>query len=381
MSCMERVKVGVIGCGMISEIYLKNITGRFTHILEAYACASSGGKSAERRAEQFGIRCMSVEELLADPAVEIVLDLTVPGAHAEIGRKALLAGKHHYSEKPLAVSLDEGKSLIALAKEKGLYCVSAPDTFLGGGIQTCLKLLNEGAIGTPVFAQGLMLSHGPETFHPDPKAFYAPGGGPLLDMGPYYYTALLALLGPARRVSGTAAHRSEVRIARCEKSKYYGQEFPCLIDTTVSGTIEFESGVIANVTTSWDMVNNYWDSGLPLLEVFGTEGTLTVPDPNTFGGLSASPATEPGKFVRLRRRSGEAEEIPITADFTENSRGLGLAELAKCIREGGTPRISNESSLHVLEMLCGVLESSQSGASHTMTIRCEQPAPFYDTVV
>lgn len=377
---MDRVKVGIVGCGMISEIYLKNMTTVFDTILEAYACADLNPAAAQKRAEQFGLRAMSVEELLADPQVEIVLDLTIPAAHADIGRKALLAGKHHYSEKPLAIRYEDGVQLLELAEEKGLYAVSAPDTFLGGGLQTCRKLLEDGAIGQPVFAQGMMISRGPETFHPNPKFFYEEGAGPLMDMGPYYYTALLSLFGPAARVSGSAKCTLPSRTALAESSPYHGQQFPCEVDTFISGTIDFVSGMTANVTTCWDLPNAYWESGLPLLQVFGTKGMLILPDPNTFGGICNHPMREVGTTVKLRRGDGPFEEIPVMYGYTENSRCLGLADLAWCIRTGEEPRITPGSSLHVLEMMLGVLESSRSGSYHQMQTTCKQPQPMYDNV-
>lgn len=377
---MERVKIGIVGCGMISQIYLKNMTTVFSDVLEAYACADINPAAAKARAEQFHIQAMTVDELLADPQVEIILDLTIPAAHAQIGKKALLAGKHHYSEKPLAIRYAEGEQLVELARKKGLYAVSAPDTFLGGGLQTCRRLLDEGVIGKPVFAQGMMISRGPESFHPNPKFFYEPGAGPLMDMGPYYYTAMLALFGPAIRVCGAAKQVQPTRVAKAAASAYCGQTFPCQVDTFITSTLEFASGMTANIITCWDLPNAYWESGLPLLQVFGTEGMLILPDPNTFGGISPHPMQQVGTTVRLRRGDGDYEQIPLCYGFTENSRGLGLADLARCIRTGGTPRITPESSLHVLEMMEGTLEAARTGQYHQMRTVCCQPEPLNDTL-
>lgn len=379
---MNRVKVGIVGCGMISEIYLKNITTIFSDVLEAVACADLNAAAAASRAEQFGLRALGVEELIAHPQIEVVLNLTIPAAHYEINKKALLAGKHAYSEKPLAVTVEQGKELVALAKEKGLLVGAAPDTFLGGGIQTCLKLVEEGAIGTPIAAQGFMLARGPESFHPNPAFLYQQGAGPLMDMGPYYFTALWALFGPAKRVSGLSKCTYPTRKVLSDKSPKFGEEFACQVDTFISGSMEFENGVIANLTTSWDMTYSYWDSGLPMLEVFGTKGTLILPDPNTFGGLYENGPFGPvGQYVKLRRAAGPWEEVPVRYGYVENSRGLGLADFARCIRRGGTPRITGEGSLHVLEMMLGVLRSASEGTFYNMTTTCQKPRGLYDDVI
>lgn len=377
---MKRVKVGVVGCGMISEIYLKNMTTMFDGILEAYACADMDVAAARRRGEQFGVKVMSVDELLADPEIEAVLNLTIPAAHYDIAKRALLAGKHAYSEKPLAMRLDQGRELLELASARELFVAAAPDTFLGGGLQTCRKLIEEGAIGTPISAQGLMLAHGPESFHPNPAFFYQEGAGPLLDMGPYYLTALTSLFGPVRRVTGLAKATYPTRKVLSAASPRHGEEFPCTVDTFISGGLEFENGVIGSLTVTWDLTGPYWKSGLPLLEVFGSAGTLILPDPNAFGGLGDSPMGEPGKCVKLRRGAGQFEEIPVRYGYCENSRGLGLADMAWCIRGGGAPRVSGEGSLHVLEIMLGILDSSKSGCHHVMETTCAQPAPLYDNV-
>ena len=375
---MRKVKVGVIGCGMISEVYLSNLTGMFENILEVLACADILADAANKRAEQFGSMAVSVDDLIADPAIEVVLNLTTPASHYSISKRALTAGKHVYSEKPLAASVDEGKELVALAKEKGLFLCAAPDTFLGAGMQTCRSLIENGAIGIPIAAQGFMLAYGPERFHPNPEFFYKDNAGPLLDMGPYYLTALTALFGPVCRVNGLSSALFGTRTVLNEKSPNYLAEFPCCVGTYVSGGIEFESGLTANLTATWDMPFPYWESGFPLLTVFGNEGTLVLPDPNMYGGIGGSPWEEPGKFVKLRLSAGEFEEIPIKDGYTTNSRGLGLADMAWCILNGGKPKASGEIALHVLETMLGILKSSKSGMCHVMETSCIQPDPLYD---
>lgn len=371
---MEKVKVGIIGCGMISEIYIKNMMTKFSNILEVIACADRNRDTAEKRAQQFGIRACTVDELLENKEIEIVVNLTIPAAHYEIAKKTLLAGKHAYSEKPLALTFEEGKELLDLAKKQGLTVASAPDTFLGAGMQTCMELVENGAIGKPVGVQAFMLGSGPERFHPNPGFFYKEGGGPVLDMGPYYYTALAAMFGPAKRVGGFASRLSLEREIKSKESPLYPGKFPCEIDTYVSSTVEFENGVIANLTFSWDFDFWYWEAGLPLFTVFGTEGTLFMPDPNTFGGVAANPfAEETDKVVYLRRRDGEKERIPLKYNFADNSRGVGVADLAACIRNGGNPRVNGEMSLHVLEMMTGVEDAAKTGIAHVMQTTFTKP--------
>lgn len=378
---MKKVKVGVIGCGMISEIYLKNMSTMFSSILEAYACADLSSEAANARAEQFGIKAMSVEEIIASPEIEVILNLTIPAAHYDISKRALLAGKHAYSEKPLAATLTQGKELVALAKEKGLFVSAAPDTFLGAGLQTCRRIIEDGKIGRPITAQAFMLSQGPEHFHPNPEFLYKDGAGPLLDVGPYYFTALMSLFGPAKRVSGLASAMYPSRTILSEASPRFKQEFSCEVDTFVSSGVEFENGVVANITTTWDLPFPYWESGLPLITVFGSKGSLILPDPNSFGGIGSTPISDvPGKFVALRIEGGNFEEIPLKYNFAHNSRGLGLADMAWCIRDGGEPKVSAEGSLHVLEMMLGVLESSKNGAHYVMETSCQIPEALYDNV-
>lgn len=378
---MNKMTVGVIGCGMISEIYLQNITNRFSDVLQVIGCADLNPEASARRAEQFGIKAMTVEELLSSDEIEIVLNLTIPATHYEISKKALLAGKHAYSEKPLAIRLKDAQELVALAKERGLQVAAAPDTFLGGGIQTCLKLLEEGAIGKPISAQGLLIARGPEGFHPNPEFFYQPGAGPIMDMGPYYFTALFAMFGKARRVAAMGKSSFAEKTVMNPNSPKHGESFPINVESFMSTTVEFENGVIASLTTAWDMSYPYWRSGMPLLTVFGSEGTLCIPDPNTFGGYGENgPMGTAENYVKLRRGAGEFENIPIRYDFVENSRGLGLADFAGRINCGKTPRVSGEGSLHVLEMMLGANQSAREGIFYTMTTDAQRPEPMYEDV-
>ena len=374
---MKKVTVGVIGCGMISEIYLQNMTTIFSNVLEVVACADMNRETAAKRAEQFSLRVETVDGLLADSEIELIVNLTVPAAHYEISKKGLLAGKHIYSEKPLAEKLEQGLELVQLAEERGLSIAAAPDTFLGAGLQTCRDIIDSGRLGDLVGAFGFMLSKGPETFHPNPAFFYQPGGGPLLDMGPYYVTALVSLLGPAVRVTGISKNQSPNRKVQNPDSPNYGTEFPCVADSFSAVLVEFANGVIANVTTTWDMPYPYWEAELPLMTVNGTKGTLTLPDPNAFCGITPSLfAPEPGKFVRLRQGMDAPEEVPLKEGFIQNSRGLGPADMALSIRNGTASSMSGRQSLHVLEIILGALESSKTNQTYQLKTTCERPVPL-----
>jgi len=373
---MKKMKIGVIGCGMISEIYIQNMTTMFKDLIEVVACADLNQEAATKRAEQFGLRAEAVESLIEASDIELVVNLTIPAAHYIVNKQALLAGKHVYCEKPLAETLEQGLELIELAGERKLSIASAPDTFLGTGLQTCRELIDSGEVGNVVNAFGFLLSKGPETFHPNPAFFYQSGGGPLLDMGPYYFTVLTSLFGSAIRVTGFSKSQTPVRKVQNQESPNFNTEFPCVADSFSAALVEFASGVIANVTTSWDMPTPYWESGLPLMTVCGTKGILVMPDPNTFCGITPSLfAPEPGKFVKLRQGMDEVMEVPVKTDgFIKNSRGLGVADMAFAIRTGSTPSISGAQSLHVLEIMLGVLESSKTNQTYLLKTTMERPS-------
>ena len=339
----DATRVGVIGCGNISGIYLTNC--RRLAGLELVACADLDMLRARAKAAEHGIRAATVDNLLADPGIDLVINLTIPAVHAEVNLAALAAGKHVYTEKPLATRRADGAATLALAREKGLRVGSAPDTFLGGGLQTCRRLIDDGAIGAPVAAVAFMTGHGPESWHPDPEFFYKPGAGPMFDMGPYYLTALVSLLGPIVRVTGSA------RISFPERTigsgPKQGQQIVVETPTHIAGVLDFEGGVVATIITSFDM----WAANLPRIEIYGSEGSLSVPDPNTFGGP-----------VRIRRAGeGEWREVPLTHGHTENSRGLGVADMASAIRDDRPHRASGELAYHVLDVMAAFEEASTSG--------------------
>ena len=357
------VRVGLVGCGYISSRYLQN--AMLFPELEIVACADAAPERAAERAAEFGVPVMcTVAELLADPEIEVVLNLTTPDAHASIAQAALDAGKSVYNEKPLAIALADGKRLVDTARAQGLRLGAAPDTFLGGGLQTCRQLIDEGAIGEPVAATAFMLIPGHERWHPQPDFYYQPGGGPLFDMGPYYLTALVSLLGPVRRVTGSARATFPQRIIRSKPRA--GERIAVEVPTHLAAVLDFASGAIATLVTSFDV----WASEAPKLEIYGSEGTLSLPDPNTFGGP-----------VRIRGAGDDGwRHVPVTRPFVTNCRGLGLADMAAALRGGAlhvpAHRASGELAYHVLEVMHAVETASREGSHVAIASTCARPAPL-----
>jgi predicted dehydrogenase len=354
-----KVNVGVVGCGNISGIYLER--GRTFEILNLAACADLVPERAQAQAKQYGVpKAVSVAELLADPEIDCILNLTIPNAHAEIGLRALEAGKSVYNEKPLANTRGEAQRMLDLARAKNLRVGGAPDTFLGAGLQTCRKLIDDGQIGQPVAATAFMLCHGHESWHPAPDFYYRAGGGPLFDMGPYYLTALVALIGPVRRVTGSARITFPERTITSQPLN--GTKITVDVPTHVAAVLDFASGLIATLVTSFDV----WASEMPRLEIYGSQGSLSVPDPNTFGGP-----------VRIRPASADAwSEVPLTHGYAVNSRSLGLADMAYGLRAGRPHRASGEMACHVLDIMHAIHEASQTGRHIELASTCEQPAPL-----
>jgi len=354
---MKRVRAGIIGCGNISDIYFK--AGKRFDNLEIAACADLVKERAEAKAKQHGVpKAVPVKQLLADPSIEVVVNLTVPKAHAEVAMAALEAGKHVYTEKPLGLTREEGGAILALAEKKGLLVGCAPDTFLGAGGQTARKALDDGWIGAPVAATAFMQCHGHESWHPDPEFYYELGGGPMFDMGPYYLTMLVHLFGPVKRVAGSARVTFPERVITSEKK--YGKRVSVETPTHVAGTIEFACGAIAAMVTSFDV----WRATPPPLEVHGTEGSMQVPDPNCFGG--AVQVFRPG--------ADDWKELPHSHIYADNSRGLGVADMAAAIRTGRPHRASGVLAFHVLDVMQAFLDSSQKGRHVAVRSTCARPA-------
>jgi predicted dehydrogenase len=353
-------KIGLIGCGNISAIYLKNLTA--SRDAQVIACADIDLDKARARAAEFGIpKACSVDELLSDPDVGLIVNLTIPQSHAGICLRALEAGKHVYVEKPLAVHPEDGARVLALAEAKGLRVACAPETFLGGGIQTCRKLIDDGEIGRPVAVNAFMMGEGPESWHPDPEFFYKAGAGPLFDMGPYYLTAMIFLLGGISRVTSSAATPFPRRqITSAPKS---GTMIEVETPTHIAGVLDFASGAVATLVTSFDVQG---ETELPFIEIYGTQGTLRVPDPNGFGGEVT---------VRYAGKK-EWEIVPLSFRYNENERGVGVIDLARAIAEGRPHRASGHMALHVLEAMQGLLDSSAEGRDIVLPEFNARPEPM-----
>jgi predicted dehydrogenase len=331
---MKTYGIGVVGCGNISDIYLKNITTKFRNLKLIGVCDLDQEK-ARAQAEKYGTKTMDYDGLLANPEVDIVLNITNPINHKSVSDQAIRAGKHVYLEKPLALTRSDGKELLDLAREKGVFLGGAPDTFLGAGIQTCKSLIQEGWIGDVIGCHGFMTCHGHESWHPDPEFYYAKGGGPLFDMGPYYLTAMVKLIGSITQV--TAMTKKSFAQRTITSPKKHGKVIPVEVPTHVLGLLEFDNGAIGHLTTSFDV----WAAEVPRIELFGTKGTLCVPDPNTFGGP-----------VRLMTQyDSEFKSIPLRFPYAENSRGLGLSEMADAIDQGRVPEAGGDLTYHVLEVM------------------------------
>lgn len=387
------VKVAMIGVGAISGIYLQNITKTFREIeltgvcdliLERAQKGVSYVKEEIEKGAQVSVPKIykDMYEAFDDPEVEVILNLTRPYEHYEVTKQALLHGKHVYSEKPLAVDMDEAGELVALAENSGLLLGGAPDTFMGAGIQTARRLIDSGMIGEVVGANCAMVCHGHESWHPDPEFYYKRGGGPMMDMGPYYMTALVQLLGEAEGVMGMTKKSFNQRLITSDP--HCGETIDVDVDTYLTGNIRFSSGAIAQVFTTFDV--HYSPGASSRFEVYGTEGTLIVPDPNTFGGpvmllrpedMAAAPKTDPALMRRgLPDIYAGYKEIPLMYDYCENSRGLGLADMCKGIRQGRAYRANVQQQHHVLEILTSFTKSCAEGKYIPLQTKYNRTAPM-----
>ena len=351
-------RVAIVGCGVISRTYAHTISQ--LGFVELAACVDEDAARAEALASEFGARPCSLAAVLADPEIDAVVNLTPPLAHSAVSRTALEAGKATFSEKPLGVELAEGQELVARASAGGTRLGCAPDTFLGAGLQTARAVIDRGDIGEPLAANAFMLGSGPESWHPSPSIFYQHGAGPLLDMGPYYLTTLVQLLGPARAVSAAA------RISRAQRpilsEPRRGELIDVEVPTHVGSLVEFASGAIATLVTSFDVqATRYFN-----IEVYGSDATLSVPNPNTFGGP-----------VRLKRNGDDAwTEVELLPAHLPQQRGIGLADMLWAQRSGRPHRTSGALALHVLELMTGALQSAEQGRRIDLATTCERAAPL-----
>jgi len=356
MQKKKSVGIGIIGCGNISQAYFKG-AGAF-EILHVVSCADLNMEVARAKAAENGCKAETVKELLANKDVDLVINLTIPSVHAEVSMAALKAGKHVHSEKPLAVKLEDGKAVMELARKKGLLVGCAPDTFMGAGLQTCRKIIDDGWIGRIVGGTAFMMSRGPESWHPNPFFFYQAGAGPMFDMGPYYMTALVHLLGPVKRVSAITTRAFAQRTATCKD--HFGAAIPVEVPTHYTGSLEFHSGAVVTVTISFDVHRH----GHSPIELYGTEGSMKVPDPNTFGG-PVEVFTSVG---------GDWKPQALSHPYADNMRGIGAADMAYAILGKREHRTCGDLAYHVLEVMHAFGKSSDTQKHVLIKSRPEQPA-------
>lgn len=367
---MADIGVGIIGCGNISAAYLR--LGPLFKNLQIRAVADLNMDAAKARAEEFGVEARKVDDLLASDDVSMIVNLTIPDAHYAVTTKILEAGKHAYSEKPLVLSLEEGETLRKLAAEKNLRVGSAPDTILGGSHQLARKQIDDGLIGKITAGTCHVMSHGMEQWHPNPDFFFMPGAGPMLDIGPYYVTNLINLLGPVKRVAALTSSASDTRTIGSEARK--GEVIPVKTPTNIHALLEFVNGATITISTSWDV----WSHRHANMELYGTEGTLYVPDPNFFGGT-----------VEFAGKDGEIKEVegwdhPLGVpnqdrkDGTKNAnyRTAGLADMAAAIVEGRDHRLSLDRAIHGVDIMTSILKSGETGQFVTLTTTCTQHEPL-----
>ncbi|WP_097155791.1 Gfo/Idh/MocA family protein [Cohaesibacter gelatinilyticus] len=371
---MSTLRVGLIGCGVISDIYIQ--TCQKFDVLEIVACGSLNIEESQAKAAKYGIsKACSPDEIIDDPDIDCILNLTIPAVHAEISLKALAAGKHVYSEKPFVTTLEDGRKILKLAEETGLYVGNAPDTFLGGRWQTVRRLIDEGVIGRPTGLSSFVGTHGVERHHPNPDFYYRAGGGPLLDLGPYYLTVMVFLLGPLRRVCGLSRRTFDERMI--ESQPRHGEIMNVEVDTHVQGMLEFSSGAIGSITMSFDV----WDSETPRLEIYGEKGTICIPDPdpvhgaNLFQGPVWYRTRETSRWTYKPRVEGldDWQIADNHHDHNEDSRGLGLVDLAYAVRDRRPLRASGAMAHHVFEAMHGILASQNDGQYWMLQSTCDRP--------
>jgi len=355
---MTQQTIGLIGCGNISDAYLTG--AKAFPYLKMIACADIDPDAAAAKAEKYDLTCHSVDDLLSNPKIDIILNLTTPQHHVNVALSALRAGKHTYSEKPLGVSLAETRSLVDLAGERGLRVGCAPDTFFGGAHQTARRLVDDGVIGDPLAGTAFMMVPGHESWHPNPEFYYKPGGGPLMDMGPYYLTDLINLLGPVAAVCGTAKTSYPMRTIGSGSKR--GQTIGVDVPTHISALLTFENGAAVTMVTSFDVHKH----GHNHIELYGTKGSMIVADPNDFDG-----------DIRVCEGKGDwrtAEQIHLYGNG--NFRIIGLADMAEAIIKQRPHRASLELSRHVLEVMESILIAAETGQTLTMKHKCKQPLPL-----
>ena len=370
-------KIGLIGCGHIAETYFR--AHKYFNNFKIIKCADINNAASKRCADSYDIKSVSVDKLLKDKDIQVILNLTTPNSHYDISKKSLLNGKHVYSEKPLAVNFKDGVELIKIAKRKKLFIGNAPDTFLGGGNQKARELLDKKIIGKIKFGTGIFAFPGIQSYHPNPEPWFAKkGGGPVIDMGPYYLTALVNLLGPAKEVSSLSSTGVKKRIIGIGPKK--GKSFKVECPTTYFSTIKFHNGTMIRLTLSFDVISHLRNH----IELYGEDGSMIVPDPNMFGGSvliskklgSAWKNYKTNQMtlgkINIRTQSSRANESPTNANY----RGVGLAEMIYSIQKKKIHKCNGNLSLHVLNIIDAIHLSAKKGKSKKITVKCDRPKPF-----
>ena len=371
--------IGLIGCGNIAETYFRS--EKYFNNINFVSCADINDKAAKLCAEKYHIKAQSVEELMSDDSVDIILNLTNPAAHYEIIKKTLIAGKHSYCEKPLSITYEEGKELVHLAKEKKLYLGNAPDTFLGGGGQLSRKIIDSGALGEIKLGNFIYASPGLESWHPHPEPWFQKSvGGPIIDMCPYFYTMLVNLLGPAKNITSHATSVSKEREIGNGPNK--GKKFKVETPTSFIIVIEFFNGAIIEGFVSFDVINHQRND----IELYGTKGSIIVPDPNMFGGPVSTSFSESGEWIEHSVEEMRLGKINITnhsgrsneASKQSNYRGAGLSEMIYAIENNIKHRCNADLALHVLEMIESTIKSAESNSKIQLQTTCSKPKPFLE---
>jgi predicted dehydrogenase len=364
---MDMMGIGIIGCGNISTTYL-TLAPLFKG-LQVRAVADMNMDAARARAAEYGVQAQTVEDLLANPGIDLVINLTIPDAHYAISRRIVEAGKHVYSEKPLVLSLADGVALRDLAKAKGVSVGCAPDTFLGGAHQQCRAMIDDGLLGTITAGGCVFMGPGMEMWHPNPTFFFQPGGGPMLDMGPYYIGNLINLIGPVKRVGALASSANATRTVTSQPNA--GMVIDVNTPTNIHALLEFQSGATVTLSVSWDV---FAHKRVPM-ELYGTKGCLFVPDPNFFGG-AITMAGPDGKVVEVpgwdHPFSRLNQDHPGMGPLA-NYRTAGVADMARAIRDGDDARCSLDRTLHSTEVMLAALKSGETGQFVTLTTTCTQP--------
>jgi predicted dehydrogenase len=370
-------KVGLIGCGHISETYFR--AEKYFNNIKIVKCADINHANALKCAKIYKIKALSVKDLLKDQEVEIILNLTIPKAHYQVAKQSLLNGKHVYSEKPMAINFKDGLDLVKIAKRKKLYIGNAPDTFLGGGIQKSKELVEKNILGKISLGNAIFAFPGVQSYHPNPEPWFAKKeGGPVIDMGPYYLTALVNLLGPAKKVTGSIMEGVKRRTIGIGPKK--NKTFKVQCPTTYLSTIQFENGTIIRLTLSFDVIAHQRNH----IELYGSKGSMIVPDPNMFGGsvYVCNKLGDPWKEyktnkmhlgkINIRSQSSRANESPTNANY----RGAGLAEMAYSIENKKINKCNGELSLHVLDIIQSTMKACKTNKPQVIKTTCKKPSLF-----